>query len=142
MQPGHNRRAGLVGIASTVWYGAGVADFFLTTAQVPGYLRFLSDDQNVFLAALAGWQVALWAIGLFSGLSAGLALWAKLGWAAGGFAISAMALLVFAISALWTPAPGFAAVAGPAGVALLGVAVLVAGLLWFYARRLRQAGRI
>ena len=86
----------LVGGLAVLWNAFGAVDYVLTEATPQTYLRSmgLNDAQIAYTVALPDWMVAVWAIGVWAGLTAAIHLLVKRRWAVPLFAGSFVAILV------------------------------------------------
>jgi hypothetical protein len=123
----------VIAIAALLWNLLGVAMFFLQVAMTPEMVAAMPAEQRQVHEATPGWLNIAFAVAVFGGVIGALGLLLKKRWAVTFFLISLLALLAQMIGA-YAVTPAWEAY-GPAGLAMPVLLVVIALLLWVYARK-------
>lgn len=123
----------VIAIAALLWNLLGVAMFFLQVGMTPETLAAMPAEQRQVYEATPMWLNIAFAVAVFGGVIGAVGLLLKKRWAVTFFLISLLALLVqimgaYAVTPVWQAY-------GLAGLAMPVVLVVIALLLWVYARK-------
>lgn len=123
----------VIAIAALLWNLLGVAMFFMQVTASPETVAAMPAEQRQVYEATPGWLNIAFAVAVFGGVIGSLGLLLKKRWAVTLFLISLLALLVQMMGA-YAATPVWEAY-GPAGLAMPILLVVIALLLWVYARK-------
>mgnify|MGYP006198106437 FL=1 len=123
----------VIAIAALLWNLLGVAMFFLQVTMTPETVAAMPAEQRQVYEATPGWLNIAFAVAVFGGVIGALGLLLKKRWAVTFFLISLLALLMqivgaYAVTPVWEAY-------GPAGLGMPILLVVIALLLWVYARK-------
>ena len=131
-----------VGIASLLWSAFGAYDYLMTNMQGEAYLKGggYTAEQIAYFTSFPAWSVGIWAIGVWGAVLASILLLLRKNLAVPVFAVSLGALVVNSVY-LYGMAGGMEMM-GAAGAGFTVFLIILAGLLWLYSRKMREAGRL
>ena len=132
------RAYGWIAVLALVWNLIGLAMFFAQALLDGEQLLQLPEAQQAVHLATPGWVNLAFAFAVIGGILGALCLLLRRRWAVPMFTISLLALLVQLIGT-YLVTPAWAAY-GAAGLAMPGLLLAVALLLWDYARRCTARG--
>jgi len=123
----------ILAIAALLWNLLGVAMFIMQVTLTPEALAAMPAEQRQVYEATPAWLNIAFAVAVFGGVIGALGLLLKKRWAVTFFLISLLALLAqmmgaYAVTPVWQAY-------GPAGLGMPILLVVVALLLWVYARK-------
>lgn len=123
----------LIAIVALLWNLLGVAMFIMQIAASPETVAAMPAEQRQVYEATPAWLNIAFAVAVFGGVIGALGLLLKRRWAVTFFLISLLALLAqivgaYAVTPVWEAY-------GPAGLAMPVLLVVIALLLWVYARK-------
>jgi hypothetical protein len=123
----------IIAVAALLWNLLGVAMFLMQVIMTPETLANMPAEQRQIYEATPVWLNIAFAVAVFGGVIGALGLLLKKRWAVTFFLISLLALLVqimgaYAVTPVWQAY-------GLAGLVMPVVLVVVALLLWVYARK-------
>ncbi|MGH8032991.1 MAG: hypothetical protein ACREO8_11675 [Luteimonas sp.] len=127
-----------IAIVALLWNLIGVAMFYLQVTMSAETLAALPAEQRVVYETAPAWIDIAFAVAVFGGVFAALALLLRSRLAVPLFAVSLLALLV-QLGAVYALTPAFAA-SGVGGLALPAALVLLGAVQLWYARRARARG--
>jgi hypothetical protein len=131
----------IVGIIGLLWSSIGAMDYFMTQTANESYMQNFTPEQLEFFYGLPTWSVATWALGVWGGVLGTLLLLLRK-------KLAVPVLLVSLIAAVLTTVHNYAvvdgfAVMGGAGALVFSLLILVvAGALYWYARKMSETGVI
>jgi hypothetical protein len=123
----------VIAIVALLWNLLGVAMFLMQATASPEMVAAMPAEQRQVHEATPGWLNIAFAIAVFGGVIGALGLLLKKRWAVTFFLVSLLALLAQIVGAYATT-PVWEAY-GPAGLAMPVLLVVIALLLWVYARK-------
>jgi|SRR6056297_1318039 len=132
----------VVGWLAVVWTALGALDFTLMQLRVEPYLGAFTTERVAFFSSLPDWIDALWGIGVWAGLAGALFLAVDIRRSAAILGLSALAIVLAGIYLVFISSPTLQEAVGEEAFWILAVAVVVAILLWIYARWLHSAGAV
>ena len=123
----------IIAVAALLWNLLGVAMFLMQVIMTPETLANMPAEQRQIYEATPVWLNIAFAVAVFGGVIGALGLLLRKRWAVTFFLISLLALLVqimgaYAVTPVWQAY-------GLAGLVMPVVLVVVALLLWVYARK-------
>jgi hypothetical protein len=123
----------ILAIAALLWNLLGVAMFLMQINMTPETLAAMPAEQRQVYEATPAWLNIAFAVAVFAGVAGALGLLLKKRWAVTLFLISLLALLAqmmgaYAVTPVWQAY-------GPAGLGMPILLVVIALLLWVYARK-------
>ncbi len=130
----------LVAIAALLWNLIGVAMFLVQINLSPEMIAAMPAEQRQVYAATPSWLNLVFGIAVFGGVLGAIGLLLKRRWAAALFLLSLLAVLV-QMTAAYLLTPAWQAY-GAAGLAMPVLLVVVAALLFWYARKAAARGWI
>lgn len=127
-----------IAILALAWNLIGLAMFFAQAMMDGEQVMKLPDAQRAVHLATPGWVNLAFAFAVIGGVLGALCLLLRRRWAVPMFAVSLLALLV-QLAGAYLVTPAWAAY-GAAGLAMPALLLVVALLLWNYARRCTARG--
>ncbi|MFP7723022.1 hypothetical protein [Lysobacter sp. A3-1-A15] len=128
----------LIAVIALLWNLLGLAMFVLQVTLSPEALAALPDAQRRVHEATPAWMNMAFGIAVVAGVLGAVALLLRRRWAAMLFAVSLAALVVQILGA-FLATPAWAA-HGVAGLAMPVLLLVIAGVLWAYARKATTRG--
>lgn len=128
-----------VGAVSLLWNSAGAVDFALTQVKSEAYLNQFTPEQLAYFHSFPAWVVVAWGVATWGSLLGSLLLLLRrrLAVPVNGAVLAGMAATFFHNFVL---TDGLKLMGSAAGLVFTGVIVLVAILLFFYARAMARRG--
>lgn len=127
-----------IGIVGLLWNAIGATDYVMTQTRNEAYLKAVTPEQLAYFDSVPAWAVAMWAIGVWGGVTGMLLLLLRKRVAVPVLLASAAgAALIFVYNYVLSNG---AEVMGSSGAAFAGVIVVIAAGLYWYARRMRGRG--
>jgi hypothetical protein len=123
----------VIAIAALLWNLLGVAMFLMQVTLTPEAVATMPAEQRQVHEATPGWLNIAFAVAVFGGVAGALGLLLKKRWSVTFFLISLLALLVQVVGA-YAVTPVWQAY-GLAGLGMPVLLVVIALLLWVYARK-------
>lgn len=132
------RHLWVVGVLALLWNAVGAFDYAATQSRFEPYMSQFTPQQLEYFYAFPAWAVAAWAIAVWSALLGSLGLLMRRSWAAWLFGLSIAGMLVTAVyNFILTDG---LSMLGAGGAAFTAIIWIIAFLLFFYARRMKQRG--
>lgn len=130
----------VVGVVAVLWNSIGALDFTMTQLKNEAYLKSLTPAQLEYIYAFPLWSVLAWAAGVYGGFIGSILLLVRKRWAVPVFLVSiAGALLTSLYSHVLTD--GDKVMGGGSGAMIFSaVIIVIAVLLWVYARKMAKRG--
>ncbi|MFN3585677.1 hypothetical protein [Phenylobacterium sp.] len=130
----------LVGIAAILWNGFGAYDYLRTNLQGDAYMRSMgmTDAQIAYFHDMPAWMTAVWAVGVWGGVLAGLLLLLRSTWALHVF-VASLAAFVLSLVYYYVLTDG-RTVMGPPVMVMQGVILVSCVFFVWYARRVTKQG--
>jgi hypothetical protein len=128
-----------IGAVSLLWNAVGAMDFTMTQTKNDAYMAQFTPEQLDYFYGFPAWVVLAWGVATWGSLvgSVLLLLRRKLAVAVNGTVLAAMAV-TFLHNFVLTD--GLKVMGGPGVLAFTAVIVVVAVLLFVYARKMARAG--
>jgi hypothetical protein len=129
----------LVGIVALLWNGFGTYDYVMSQLHPETYLQAMGMNEAQIAAfhALPKWMTGVWAIGVWTALTASLLLLLRRRQATTAFVIALAAVLV---SQIYTYGFSNSAANGPSGLVISGVLVTLSLFFVWYCRLMQKRG--
>jgi FtsH-binding integral membrane protein len=129
----------IIGALALFWNGFGCFNYFMTQSRNEGYLKDFPQEQLEFVWNSPTWVTGGWALAVWSGLLGSIFLLLRKRVSAPTFAISLICAVI--INAYNYGLGGAMDVMGSAvSLAMTGVIIVFAILLWMYARAMSNCG--
>ena len=130
----------VVGIIALLWNSIGALDFVMTQTRNAAYMAEFTSAQLDFFSSFPWWVNASWALGVWGGVLGAVLLLLRSRFAVPVFALSLLGLIITTFHNFVLAKPNMAQLVGDFEVAFTGVIFLIAILLFWYARVMRQKG--
>lgn len=128
----------VVGVLSLLWNAGGAYDWVMSHFAADSYLGMMSEDQRAWFDAFPIWAEVFWALGVWGAVVGSLLLLLRSGFAQLAFVLSLIGLLVNTAYRLTTTGDALSGGAGAGGLAFTAAIIIVALLLWLYARTMTR----
>jgi hypothetical protein len=129
----------VVGILAVLWNLMGVYDYLMTQTQNEAYMANFTPEQIEYLYGFPAWVVAAWAISVWGSLIASALLLLRKRLARDLFLLVLVTMLITMIYN-FVLSNGLEIMGDPASLAVSGAVVVIAVLLYWYARRQAAVG--
>jgi hypothetical protein len=133
------RHLWVIGGLSVPWNAMGAFDYLMTQTHNEAYMGQFTPEQLDYFYGFPAWLVAFWAIAVWGGLLGSLLLLLKKRLAVGIFLASLVAALLTTVYN-YGLSNGLEVVGHPAAIAFSALILVVALLLYLYARAMRNRG--
>ncbi|MEE9429197.1 MAG: hypothetical protein V3V25_13725 [Paracoccaceae bacterium] len=130
----------LIGIVSLLWNAGGAYDYVMTVSKNTGYIAQFTPEQLAYFSSFPSWMMFSWALGVWAAVLGSLLLLLRSGFAVMAFALSLVGLAGSLIYNFILTDVDYLALVGSAGLWFTVAIVVVAILLYLYARTMRQRG--
>lgn len=125
-----------VGALSLLWNGMGAANFVMTNAGSEAVTSQLTEPQLAFFNAMPMWLIIVWAVAVFGAVLGSLLLLLRTQFAVPVLGVSFVAMVITTIrNYLFANA---IEVTGTEGLVFSLIIFVIAGLLFFYAVKMKQ----
>jgi hypothetical protein len=128
-----------VGVLAVLWNLMGVYDYLMTQTQNQAYMANFTPEQVEYFYGFPAWVVAAWAISVWGSLIASAILLLRKRLARDLFLLVLVTMLITMIYN-FVLSNGLEIMGDPASLAVSGAVVVIAVLLYWYARRQAAAG--
>jgi hypothetical protein len=128
----------IVGVLALLWSAMGAFDYLATQIRWEPYVGQFTEEQLAYFYGFPAWVVAAWAIAVWGGLLASIALLLRKSWAVWLFALSLIGLTASTVYTLGLSEGR--EMMGTGGAIFSGVIWLVAIFLLWYARDQAKKG--
>lgn len=134
-----------IGIVATLWNGYGAYDYFMTKTENRAYIEAMVPGDVTanleYFNSMPLYANVFWALGVWGGLAAAILLLMRSKFAAPAFLISLIGAAGGLATDLFNLGPAKPeAIQGSGYTIMMAVIVVIAVLLWQYARRQAKAG--
>ena len=127
----------IIGVISLLWNGFGCFNYYMTQSRNEGYLKDFPQEQLDFVWNSPAWVTGGWALAVWSGLLGSILLLLRKRISTPTFAISLICAVI--INVYNYGFGGAMDVMGSgASLAMTGVIIIVAILLWMYSRAMAR----
>lgn len=130
----------LIGIVALIWNGFGAADYVMTQYDYTPYTAQFTDAQRTYFNSFPSWVQAAWALAVWLSVAGSLALLLRSRLAAVFFGLSLVSMAFSFTHNFFLADVTMPDVVGPEAIWFTIVIIVVAVLLWAYARRMRVVG--
>lgn len=128
-----------VGLLSLLWNSAGATDYTMTNTRNAAWLAAMTPEQMAWVDGFPLWATTAWALGVWGAVAGSILLLARSRWAVPAFAVSLAGLVgttIYQYGVGGMPA----SMKTSGGMAFSAALWAVAGLLLWYAMRMRARG--
>ncbi len=130
----------LIGIVSLVWNGFGAADYVMTQIQLESYMSQFTDEQRAYFAAFPSWVQGSWAMAVWLSVLGSILLLVRTRYAGACFGLALLFMGATFVHNFILAEVRMNQIAGSGALWFSLAIVIVAILLWSYARTMRQRG--
>ena len=128
-----------IGIVTLLWNAVGALDFVMTQTRNEKYMSGFTPAQLEYFYGFPAWVVVAWGVAVFGGVAGSILLLLRKALAFPVFAVSFVAMVLTTIYN-FVLTNGMEIMGGPGAAIFSAVIFVVALLLVFYARSLKQRG--
>lgn len=128
----------IVGVVALVWNLLGVMSYLMEVTRSPEALAQMSEAEQVLIETLPSWVTGAFAIAVFVGVLACLALLLKKAWAAPLFLVSLVAIILQ--MGYWLFVADTMEVYGPEAIVMPLLVTVIAIYLVWYSRDAKNKG--
>ena len=130
----------IIASLALVWNAIGIMTYLMTVMMSPEALEALPEAERALYTDTPAWATGAYAIAVFGGTLACVALLLRKAWAVPLFVVSLVAILIQMVHALFMTS--LLEVRGPSAVVLPLLIVLIAAYLVWYSRSAKKKGWI
>ena len=130
----------VIGIVTLIWNGFGAADYVMTQYDYAPYMAQFTDAQRAYFSSFPTWVQAAWALAVWLSVAGSLALLFRSRLAAVFFGLALVCMAGSFTHNFFLADVTMPEIVGPEAIWFTIVIIIVAILLWAYARRLRMHG--
>jgi phosphatidylserine synthase len=130
----------MIGIVTLIWNAFGAADYAMTQFAYEPYMAQFTDEQRTYFNGFPTWVQATWAVAVWLSLAGSLALLMRSKLAGVFFGIALLAMAATFIHNFFLADVTMPEIVGPEALWFTIVIIVVAVLLWLYARAMRLRG--
>jgi hypothetical protein len=128
----------VVAILALLWNGMGAYDYVMTQTENAAYLAMFTPEQVEYFTSWPLWFDTVWAIGVWAAVLGAILLILRRAWAAWLFALSLLAVIIYAVYTL--ASPDARAVLGAFMMGSCVLMVVVAAFEYFYSQAMKKRG--
>ena len=130
----------LIGIVSLVWNGFGAADYVMTQIQFETYMSQFTDEQRAYFTSFPTWVQGSWALAVWLSVLGSILLLVQSRYAGASFGLSLIFMAATFVHNFVLAEVRMNQIAGSDALWFTLAIVIVAILLWVYARAMRRRG--
>ncbi len=130
----------LIGVVSLVWNGFSAADYVMTQIQLESYMSQFTDAQRAYFTSFPSWVQGSWALAVWLSVSGSILLLLRSRYAGACFGLALLFMGATSVHNFILAEISMIQIAGSGALWFSLSIVIVAMLLWFYARTMRQRG--
>ena len=130
----------LIGIVSLIWNGFAAADYDMTQIQFEPYMSQFTDEQRAYFLSFPSWVQGSWALAVWLSVLGSILLLVRSRYAGAFFGLALIFLAATFVHNFLLAEVRLDEIAGTEALWFSLVIVIVAILLWFYARTMRRLG--
>jgi len=130
----------LIGIVSLVWNGFGAADYVMTQIQLETYMLQFTDAQRAYFTSFPSWVQGSWAMAVWLSVLGSFLLLVQSRYAAACFGLALLFMGATFVYNFILAEVSMIQIAGSGALWFSLSIVIVAMLLWYYARAMRRRG--
>ena len=130
----------LIGIVSLIWNGFAAADYVMTQIQFEPYMSQFTDVQREYFSSLPSWVQGSWALAVWLSVFGSILLLARSRFAGVFFGLALVFMAATFVQNFFLADVRMDEIAGTEALWFTLVIVIVAVLLWIYARVMRRRG--
>ncbi|NNE80767.1 MAG: hypothetical protein HKN18_10900 [Silicimonas sp.] len=128
----------VIGILSLLWNAMGAVDYVMTQIRYEPYMSQFTPEQLEYFQSFPAWVQGSWAIAVWSSVAGSIFLLLRSRFAGAAFGISLVFMAATFVHNFVLADVKMNEIAGPEAIWFTAAIIVVAVLLWFYARWLRQ----
>ncbi|CAN0601692.1 unnamed protein product [Ectocarpus sp. 12 AP-2014] len=130
----------VIGIVTLIWNGFGAADYVMTQYDYAPYMAQFTDEQRTYFNSFPTWVQAAWALAVWLSVAGSVALLARSRRAASFLGIALVCMAGSFTHNFFLADITMPDVVGSEAIWFTIVIIIVAILLWAYARQMRVIG--
>ena len=130
----------LIGVLSLLWNGFAAADYAMTQYRFEPYLSQFTEEQLIYFQSFPEWVQATWALAVWLSVAGSVLLLAKSRFSGAAFGLALIFMAATFVHNFGLAETTMAEIMGPEAFYFTGAIVIVAVLLWLYARAMRRRG--
>ena len=130
----------LIGIVSLVWNGVGAADYVMTQIQFELYMSQFTEEQRGFFESFPSWVQGSWAMAAWLSVLGSILLLVRSRYAGASFGLALIFMAATFVHNFILAEVRMNEIAGSEALWFTLAIVVVAILLWAYARAMRRRG--
>lgn len=130
----------VVGLLSLLWNAGGGFEWGMAHFAQEQYLGMMTEEQRDWYTSFPLWAEAFWALGVWGAIIGSLLLLLRSRHASLAFLLSLIGLVGNSLHSIVSMEKPLIDMMGPGSMIFSGAIVVVAVLLWFYARAMARRG--
>jgi hypothetical protein len=130
----------LIGVVSLIWNGGGAADYIMTQIQFEPYMKELTVEQRAYFTSFPSWVQGSWAMAVWLSVLGSILLLVRTRYAAACIGLALIFIGVTFVHNFILAEVSMIQIAGSGALWFSLSIVIVAMLLWYYARAMRSRG--
>ena len=124
----------VVGVLSLLWNAGGAYDWVMAHFAADSYMGMMTEEQRAWYSDFPLWAEIFWALGVWGAVIGSILLLLRSAFAQLAFVLSLIGLLGNTLHSLTSMGNALVDMMGPGSMAFTAAIIIVALLLWFYAR--------
>ncbi|MBV7380795.1 hypothetical protein [Maritimibacter dapengensis] len=130
----------VVAILSLLWNAGGGFDWVMAHFAQEQYLGMMTEEQRDWYTSFPLWAEVFWALGVWGAIIGSVLLLVRSRHASLAFLLSLIGLVGNSLHSIVSMGNALVDMMGPGSMIFSGAIVVVAVLLWFYARAMARRG--
>jgi len=130
----------IIAILSLLWNAGGGYDWILAHFSAEQYMGLMTEDQRAWYERFPLWAEVFWALGVWGAILGSIFLLLRSRLAGFAFMLSLIGLLGNAVHSITSMGSALVDMMGPGYIAFSAGIIVVAMLLWVYARAMTRRG--
>ncbi len=130
----------LIGIVSLIWNGMGAADYVMTQTNFEVYMSQFTPEQRAYFSGFPSWVQGSWAMAVWLSVLGSFLLLVRSRYAGASFGLSLIFIAATFVYNFVLAEVKMNQIAGSEALWFSLAIVIVAVLLWIYARAMRRRG--
>ena len=128
----------VVGVLSLLWNAGGAYDWGMAHFAADSYMGMMTEEQRAWYSDFPLWAEIFWALGVWGAVIGSILLLLRSAFAQLAFVLSLIGLLGNTLHSLTSMGNALVDMMGPGSMAFTAAIIIVALLLWFYARAMAR----
>lgn len=124
----------VIGVVALLWNAGGAYDWIMGHFAKGAYLGMMTEEQRAWYEGFPLWAEVFWALGVWGAVIGSVLLLLRSGFAQLAFVLSLIGLMGNTVHSLTSMGNALVDMMGPGSLAFTGAIIIVALLLWYYAR--------